>query len=84
MSGGDETLVVDGLSSPLNFVVADRGVYFIAAADRRLPASVDFYEFTTGKRSTLAAIADPWWFGLALSRDQQSLVYQSSIAPAAT
>jgi hypothetical protein len=33
IDGGEETPVVDGLSYSLNFVVADRGLYFVGVGD---------------------------------------------------
>ena len=75
ISGGTETLVVEGLSYSLNFAVADRGVYFVSIGDARHEASIEFLEYRTGRQTTLAALGKPWWFGVALSRDQQQLLY---------
>ena len=52
IGGGDERLVVDGLSYSLNFVVANRGLYFVAAGDAPEKTSLDFFDDRTGKRST--------------------------------
>ena len=40
LSSGEETLVVEGFSYSLNFVVADRGLYFVSQGDA-LKAGID-------------------------------------------
>ena len=75
VSGGEEQPVVDGLSHPLNFVVAARGIYFLAVGDRRNRTSLDFYEYATGKRSKLVSVGKPFWWGMALTADEKSLLY---------
>ena len=37
--------------------------------------SVDFFDFATGKRSTLVRLDKPFWFGMTLSPDERSLVF---------
>ena len=49
INGGEEKLVVDGLSNPLNFVVGDRGLYFLAQGDAPQKTSVDYFEYATEK-----------------------------------
>jgi Tol biopolymer transport system component/DNA-binding winged helix-turn-helix (wHTH) protein len=75
-SGGEETQVAEGLSYCLNFVVAGKGIYFVAAhggqGDR---TSVDFFDFASGKTMTLHRLDKPWWYGAALSPDQRSVLY---------
>ena len=86
VGGGEERPVVDGLSHALNFVVAARGLYFLALGDT--PAgtismfsaspqstSIDFFEYATGKRTTLFNVGKRSWIGMALSPDQRSLLY---------
>jgi len=87
VGGGEEKLVVEGLSNSLNFVVANRGLFFLAVRnstpgpltqvfDRaRQATSIDFFEFATGKRTTLFVVGKQAWGGMALSPDQRSLVY---------
>ena len=76
INGGEEKLVVDGLSNPLNFVVGDRGLYFLAQGDAPQKTSVDYFEYATEKRTTLIRVGKRSWAGMALSPDQQSLLYQ--------
>ncbi len=66
---------MDGLSYASNFVVADRGVYFLAVGDRPYQTSIDFFEFATGKRKTLLKLGKQYWYGMALSPDRKSLLY---------
>ena len=75
LSSGEETLVVEGLSYSLNFVVADRGLYFVSQGDALKKASIEFFDYSSGKTRTLAPLGKPWWFGVALSRDRQQLLY---------
>ena len=75
VSGGEERPVVDGVSYPLNFVVAERGLYFVAVGDAPHKTSIDFFDYTTGKRTTLLALGKQYWWGMALSPDQRSLLY---------
>jgi hypothetical protein len=56
-------------------VVGDRGVYFLAVGDSPSKTSIDFFEFSTGRRTTLATVGKPWWSGIALSPDQASLLF---------
>jgi Tol biopolymer transport system component/DNA-binding winged helix-turn-helix (wHTH) protein len=88
VGGGEEKPVVDGVTATLNFVVATRGLYFLAVANdatgkrasqdfdgQRQPTSIDFYEFATGKRTTLFGVGKQAWAGMALSPDERSLLY---------
>ena len=85
IDGGEEKPIVEeGLSNSLNFVVADRGLYFVAVGDAPHKTSIDFFEYTTGKRTTLLNLGRPWWYGMAWSPDQKSLLYRWSTAQAAT
>lgn len=67
VGGGEETPVLEGLSHSLNFVVTDRGLYFVAVGDAPEKTSLDFFEFGTGRRSTLLGLGQRFWYGAALS-----------------
>jgi Tol biopolymer transport system component len=75
VGGGEEMPIVEGLSNSLNFVVAKRGLYFVAVGDAPHKTSIDFFEFETEKRTTLLTLGKQWSAGMALSIDQQSLLY---------
>ncbi len=75
VKGGTEVPVVDGLTYSINFAVGERGLYFVAVGETSDTPSVDFFDFATGKRSTLARLDKPFWFGMTLSPDERSLVF---------
>ena len=75
VGGGAEERVVDGLSYSNNFVVADRGLYFIAVGDTADRPSIDFFDFATKTRTTIVRLDKAWWYGMALSPDKQSLLF---------
>jgi Tol biopolymer transport system component/DNA-binding winged helix-turn-helix (wHTH) protein len=73
--GGAEEPVVDGLSYSINFAVGTRGLYFVALNDTAAGPSVDFFDFSTRRRSTLVRLDKRFWFGMTLSPDERSLVF---------
>jgi Tol biopolymer transport system component len=75
VGGGEEKMMVDGLSYALNFVVSERGIYFLAVSDKPDKTSIDFFDFETRKRTTLLKVAKQHWYGMALSPDHKSLLY---------
>jgi Tol biopolymer transport system component len=75
LAGGKEKSIADGLSYALNFVVGARGLYFLAVGDAPNKTSIDFVEYATGKRTTLLNLGKQYWWGMALSPDQKSLLY---------
>ena len=77
LDGGGDVQLVDGVSYPNNFVVGDRGIYFLAVGDSASKTSIDFFEFSTGQRTTLAMIGKPWSGGIALSADQRWLLFST-------
>jgi Tol biopolymer transport system component len=74
VGGGEETKIADGLSHAQNFVVARRGIYFLAVGDAPHKTSIDFYEFATGRRTTLLSLGKQWWYGMALAPDERSIL----------
>ena len=75
LDAADDVQLADGLSYPYNFVVGNRGIYFLAVGDSPTKTSIDFFEFSTGRRQTLARVGKPWWSGIALSPDQRWLLF---------
>jgi Tol biopolymer transport system component/DNA-binding winged helix-turn-helix (wHTH) protein len=75
VEGGAEEPVVDRLSYSLNFAMGERGLYFVAVGDTPDRPSVDFLDFRTRQRSTLARLDKRFWFGITLSPDERSLVF---------
>jgi Tol biopolymer transport system component len=74
VGGGMETEIVDRLSYSNNFVVADRGLYFVAVADTPDQTSIDFVDFSTSRRTSLVRLGKPWYYGMALSPRKDSLL----------
>jgi Tol biopolymer transport system component/DNA-binding winged helix-turn-helix (wHTH) protein len=75
VTGGKEERVVDGLSNSLNFALADKGIYFLSVGVREAETALEFYEFKTGKRKGLRAVGKPWFYGMAMSPQQNSICY---------
>ena len=74
-SGGEETQVADGLSYSLNFVVANKGIYYMVAREGADRTSIAFLDFATEKTATLLTLDKPWWYGMAISPDQRSILF---------
>jgi Tol biopolymer transport system component len=71
ISGGEETKIVDAIVSWGNFAVADQGLYFVpAAAD-----SIERYDFSSGKVTTVVKTGKPLDFGLAVTRNGGAIYY---------
>ena len=73
--GGAEVRIADGLSYSSNFVLAERGLYFLATAGDGDKASVDFVDFITGQRSTVVNLDKPSWVGMAMRPDESAIVF---------
>ena len=50
-------------------------LYFIAVGENGDTASIDFVDFSSQKRSTVARLDKPFWYGLALSSDERSPLF---------
>lgn len=73
--GGDEMLVVDGLSYSSNFAVGEKRLYWMSRGVSGTDTSIEYFDLSTRKRGRFAGIGKQWWFGLALSPDEKSLMY---------
>jgi hypothetical protein len=65
VGGREEKMIVDGLSYALNFVVSEPGLCFLALGNAPYKASIDFFEYATGKRTTLLKLEKQHWYGMA-------------------
>jgi Tol biopolymer transport system component len=72
--GGDESLVLGGLSYSTNFVPAEEGIFLISAVQPS-ESTIEFYDFRSGRRTPIIKLDKPFSWGIALSRDESSLVY---------
>ena len=75
VSGGEETLVVDGLSYSSNFAVGRTGLYFMSRGGPVNDTAIEYLDLASQRRTRLAGIGKRWWFGIALSPDEKSLLY---------
>jgi hypothetical protein len=75
VGGGEETKVLDGLSYSFNFAVTGKGIYFLGLGRDRPAASIEFFDFATGKTTALYTLDRPFWFGFALAPDERSILY---------
>jgi len=75
VGGGEAVQIVNGLSYPLNFIVADDGIYFIAMGNRSSDTSIEFFDFRTGMRTRRAFLGKPWSYGIGLSPDHRWLLF---------
>jgi hypothetical protein len=71
VSGGEETRIVDAIQSWGNFAVADQGIYFVPAGG----GSIQCYDFSSGKVSTIVKTEKRLDFGLAVTRDGRAIYY---------
>lgn len=76
VAGGPETLVIEGVSYSANFAVGDRGLYFLSRGHSFYDAAVEYLEFGSLIRTRLTGLGGRrWWYGVALSPDQQWFMY---------
>ena len=76
VNGGEERLVLDRCGRILfrNWVVAEKGIYFISFKVRS-EGTIEFFEFSTRKLFPIWDLDRPANWGLALSPDGRSLLY---------
>jgi Tol biopolymer transport system component len=72
--GGQSMPVVDQVSYPLNFIVSDNGIYFVAVGTAVSDTSIDFFDFESNTRMRRAILGKPWSYGVGLSPDGRSLL----------
>jgi Tol biopolymer transport system component/DNA-binding winged helix-turn-helix (wHTH) protein len=75
VDGGAEVRIADGLSYSSNFVLGERGLYFLATGSHGDNASVDFVDLATGQRSTVVRLDKPFWVGMAMQPDERAIVF---------
>ena len=75
VEGGPEEKVIESLDIPMNYVVTEDGIYFIAAAGPDRRSAVRFRKFATGKTETLAELDKVTMWGITVSPDRRTLLY---------
>jgi Tol biopolymer transport system component/DNA-binding winged helix-turn-helix (wHTH) protein len=79
IDGGPEVRVLDKPegSEWFNWGLASDGIYFLDG--NALPtATIDFFDFATGKIRSIHTLDKPWDWGLAVAPDEQSLLFVES------
>ncbi len=71
MSGGEE-IQVGGTIWNYNFAIGEHGVYFIPEGT---PATVQFLNFATGKKTKIATLTGDPAYGFSVAPDEQSLLF---------
>jgi Tol biopolymer transport system component/DNA-binding winged helix-turn-helix (wHTH) protein len=79
LAGGPEVRVLQQPSGTewFNWGLAARGIYFLNTATTPR-TTVEFFEFATGKTTTIASFDKPWGWGFSVSPDGDSLLYVQS------
>jgi Tol biopolymer transport system component len=73
VEGGKETCVIESVHAR-NFVVSDRGIYFIPVAEEGV-YSIQFLNFETGRTHRVARLGDSIWGGFTVSPDERTFLY---------
>ncbi len=77
-SGGEELRELEQVGYQLNFVVADKGIYFLNQVKEKTKVTLFFFSFASRELTPLREIyrtAAPWPLGLAISPDQRWLLF---------
>jgi hypothetical protein len=72
--GGKEEPVLNNLSYMSNFVVVERGIYFVAGKDAQSWISNRLLRLRYWGDQVSAANPKPWSYGMAISPDRRSLL----------
>jgi hypothetical protein len=75
VSGGEQELLVNGLSGWSDFAVVEQGIFFVARANPGKRQSIRFYRFSTGQIHAITDPAKPIFAGLTASADGRSILY---------
>jgi hypothetical protein len=67
--------VLNHAASSMSFDVSADAIYFVAVDDGLKQAVIKSFNLASGALTTLRRLEKPLGYGLAISRDQRSLVY---------
>jgi hypothetical protein len=56
-------------------VFVEEAIYFLTVDDSSKQAAIKSFNLASGALTTMRRLEKPWGYGLAVSRDQRSLVY---------
>jgi Tol biopolymer transport system component/DNA-binding winged helix-turn-helix (wHTH) protein len=76
LQGGAEIRILDKPGGPewFNWGLAHDGIYFLNSS-KEPKATVEFFDFATGKTRSLYALDKPWDWGLAVEPDEKSVLF---------
>lgn len=79
VSGGPESLVLEGLAEMSNAVLMKNGVFFVAAkptatTNEKIDSKICFYDFATGRTRDVVAIPGPLGWGFSVSPDRRNFL----------
>jgi Tol biopolymer transport system component len=76
LSGGSERELLSGVSGRgTSYAPANHGIYFIRTVDHDRNRELAFFDFASQSISVLARIEKPVWLGLAVSPEEDLLLY---------
>jgi len=84
LNGGEEIAVMDQPAGEdwWNWALVQNGIYFLDSIRRTVPwdanprpATIKFFDFATGKVTSICTADKPYGFGLAVSPDGSSILY---------
>jgi dipeptidyl aminopeptidase/acylaminoacyl peptidase len=75
VQGGPEKLVVGPINSMWAYVPMEDGVYFVAPQRPDGLTPIDYYEFATGRRSTVTHVRGISHFSLTLAPDRRHILF---------
>jgi hypothetical protein len=75
VGGGEETKVLDSVHRDGRWVVGEHGIYFFAKPDKKGQSDIRFYEFATGRISTILTIARQLGLFIEVSPDGRTVLW---------
>jgi Tol biopolymer transport system component/DNA-binding winged helix-turn-helix (wHTH) protein len=75
IAGGQEMFVLDHVASSMSFDVTADAIYFVAVDDGSRQAAIKTFNLVSGALTRMRRLEKTWGYGLAVSRDQRSLLY---------
>jgi Tol biopolymer transport system component/DNA-binding winged helix-turn-helix (wHTH) protein len=75
VGGGEEVKVIDSVHVLGQWMVGQRGIYFFSVADEQGHSDIRVYDFATGKVKKLQMIDRDIGYSIAVSPDEQTIIY---------
>jgi Tol biopolymer transport system component len=75
VGGGEEVKVLDSVHVLGQWMVGQRGIYFFSVPDKQGYSNICIYDFATGKVKKLQTIDRDLGYSIAVSPDEQTIIY---------